>query len=68
MFDIDESTGQLYTTDEVEYAFDFEIWPSYGVTVRAEDGRGGSATITVTVALTAQPNTTVALQGKDSYH
>ena len=52
MFDIDESTGQLYTTDEVEYAFDFEIWPSYGVTVRAEDGRGGSATITVTVALT----------------
>ena len=35
--------GQLYTTDEVEYAFDYDTRPSYGVTVRAEDGRGGSA-------------------------
>ena len=35
--------GQLYTTDEVEYALDYDTRPSYGVTVRAEDGRGGSA-------------------------
>ena len=48
-FTIDEGTGQLSTKAGVGY--DHEAKASYAFTVRADDGRGGSATVEVTVAV-----------------
>ena len=47
-FEIDSSTGQIQTTSGVTY--DFETTPDYAVTVRADDGNGGTATIAVSEA------------------
>ena len=47
-FDIDETTGQLLTSA----ALDYETQASYSVTVVAEDSRGASATIEVTISVT----------------
>ena len=49
-FEIGDSTGQLTTKSGVEY--DYETKSSYEVTVEAQDGRGGTASIAVTVTLT----------------
>ena len=48
-FDIDSSNGQLKTQEGVTY--DYETQPEDSVTVRVEDGHGGSATTVVTVFL-----------------
>ena len=47
-FDIDSSTGQLKT----EVALDYETKRSYSVTVKADDGNGGTDTIAVTINVT----------------
>ena len=47
-FGIDASTGQILTSA----ALDRETTPSYEVTVKADDGNGGTATIAVTVSVT----------------
>lgn len=44
---LDPRTGQLRTRSGIDY--DNDVKSSYNVTVRAEDGRGGSATIAVEV-------------------
>ena len=49
-FDIDASTGQIRTRSGITY--DHESQPSYAVTVRADDGRGGTGAIAVTINLT----------------
>ena len=46
-FDIEESSGQLQT----KAALDHEMNPSYTVTVRADDGNGGTGTIDVTITV-----------------
>ena len=46
-FTIDSSTGQIETRSGVSY--NHEAKPSYSVTVRADDGEGGSDTIDVTI-------------------
>ena len=51
-FGIDAGTGQLKT--RVGVVYDFEAQASYAVTVKANDGRGGTDTIAVTVTLTDQ--------------
>ena len=48
-FDIDTDDGQLQTRSGETY--DFEEQPRYEVTVRVEDGQGGSNTIEVTINL-----------------
>ena len=47
-FSIDSSTGQLQT----KAALDYETKSSYSITITADDGNGGSASINVTVNLT----------------
>ena len=47
-FDIVSTSGQIQTKS----ALDYETDPSYSVTVKAEDGHGGSATIAVTITVT----------------
>ena len=47
-FDIVSGTGQIQT----KAALDYETKASYSVTVKADDGRGGSATIAVTISIT----------------
>ena len=49
-FTILPNSGQLRTRSGVSY--DYETKNSYSVTVRAQDGKGGSATISVTITLT----------------
>ena len=49
-FDIDINSGQLKTKAGIDYGSGMK--PSYSVIVTAVDGRGGSATIEVTVAVT----------------
>ena len=49
-FEIGESTGQLTTKSGVEY--DYETQKRYSLTVSARDGKGGAASIAVTVTLT----------------
>ena len=49
-FEIGDSTGQLTTKSDVTY--DYETKSSYELTVEADDGRGGTASIAVTVTLT----------------
>ena len=49
-FTIISGSGQLRTRSGVRY--DYETQNSYSVTVRAQDGKGGSATIAVTITLT----------------
>ena len=49
-FAIDASTGQIRTIAGVVY--DYESKASYSVTVRADDGNGGTATIAVTIDVT----------------
>ena len=49
-FTIVSSSGQLSTQSSVTY--DYETKDTYSVTVRAQDGKGGSATIAVTITLT----------------
>ena len=49
-FTVQSSNGQLKTGSGETY--DFETKDSYSVTVRAQDGNGGSATIAVAIALT----------------
>ena len=46
-FDLVTSTGQLQT----KVALDYEAKPTYEVTIVVRDGRGGSASITVTIAV-----------------
>ena len=46
-FDIDASTGQLRTRSGVTY--DHEAKPGYAVTVRADDGRGGTGSVVVAI-------------------
>ena len=46
-FDIESTTGQLKTKS----ALDFEMKSGYSVTVTANDGNGGSDTITVTISV-----------------
>ena len=48
-FDIDASTGQIRT----KTALDADTKATYSVTVRATDGKGGSATIEVTITVIA---------------
>ena len=47
-FDIVSGTGQIQT----KAALDYETKSSYDVTVKADDGQGGSATIAVTISIT----------------
>ena len=49
-FDIDSGTGQIRTKASVTY--DHETTPSYSVTVKADDGNGGTDTIAVTITVT----------------
>ena len=49
-FTIQSNNGQLMTRSGVTY--DYETQDSYSVTVRAQDGKGGSATIAVEITLT----------------
>ncbi len=49
-FTIQSNSGQLVTRSGVTY--DYETQDSYSVTVRAQDGKGGSATIVVEITLT----------------
>ena len=49
-FDIVEATGQLQAKGGVNY--DHEAKPSYSVTVKADDGNGGTDTVAVTVSVT----------------
>ena len=49
-FSIVSTTGQLRTRTNVTY--DYETKDSYSVTVRADDGQGGSATIAARITLT----------------
>ncbi len=49
-FAINRDTGQLTTKSGVDY--DYETKSSYEVTVEADDGRGGTASIAVTIKLT----------------
>ena len=48
-FTIDDSTGQIRTKEGVDY--DHETKATYSVTVRADDGGGGTAGIAVTIAV-----------------
>ena len=50
VFTIRSNTGQLMTRSGETY--DYETKNSYLLTLRAQDGRGGSATIAVTITLT----------------
>ena len=52
-FDIDASSGQIQT----RAALDASTKSTYSVTVRAADSRRGSATIGVTITVTARPTT-----------
>ena len=49
-FDIVSTSGRIRTTTGVTY--DHEAQSSYAVTVKADDGNGGSDTIAVTITLT----------------
>ncbi len=49
-FTIDTETGQLKTRTGVNY--DFEALPGYSITVTADDGRGGTASIDVAIGVT----------------
>ena len=49
-FDIVSTTGQIRTRSGVTY--DHEAQPSYTVIVKADDGNGGTDTVTVTIELT----------------
>ena len=49
-FTVQSSSGQLRTRSGVTY--DYETKDTYSVTVRAQDGKGGSATIAVEITLT----------------
>ena len=58
-FDIVSTSGQIQT----KAALDYETKNSYSVTVKAEDGHGGSATVPVTITVTdvdEQPETLAA--------
>ena len=46
-FDIGAATGQITTRAEVSY--DHEASPSYSVTVKADDGNGGAASVAVAI-------------------
>ena len=46
-FNIDASSGQIQTETGVTY--DHELQPEYSVTVKADDGNGGTDTIAVTI-------------------
>ena len=50
-FDIDASTGQIRTRSGVTY--DHETKPSYAVTVKADDGRGGTDSVAVAIDVLA---------------
>ena len=49
-FDIGAATGQITTRAEVSY--DHEASPSYSVTVKADDGNGGAASVAVAIDVT----------------
>ena len=57
-FAIDASTGQIETIAGVDY--DYEMKTSYSVTVRVEDGRGGSDTVDVTIGVVNLPAVSIA--------
>ena len=60
-FDIDSTSGQIQTKSGVTY--DHEAKSSYSVTVKADDGNGGSDTVPVTITVTdvnEQPATPTA--------
>ena len=54
-FDIDSESGQIQTKSGVTY--DYETKEGYSVTVKADDGNGGTATIAVTINLLDVPET-----------
>ena len=54
-FTIISDSGQLRTRSGVTY--DYETQNSYSITVRVQDGKGGSATIAVTITLTDENET-----------
>ena len=49
-FDFDATTRQVATKAGVDY--DFEAQAMYSVTIEADDGKGGTATVAVTITLT----------------
>lgn len=49
-FTIDSESGQIST--KVGQSYDYEVRPSYSVTVKADDGNGGTDTIDVTITVT----------------
>ena len=53
-FNFDPSTRQITTRAGVDY--DYETTPSYEVTVKVDDGRGGTDTVGVTINLTDVAN------------
>ena len=52
-FDIDENSGQLMVANGVR--FDIDMKDTYNVTVEADDGNGGGATVDVTISVTSRP-------------
>ena len=62
-FTIDSASSQLRTRPGATY--DYETQPEHTVTVRVEDGHGGSATAAVTVALADVDDSVVADAGWD---
>ena len=49
-FQIDSSSGQIST--KLNRKYDFEVKSSYSVTVKADDGRGGTDTVAVSITVT----------------
>ena len=62
-FTVDPESGQLRTKGGVTY--DYETQPAHTVTMKAEDGHGGSATAIVTVSLTNMRDAVTADAGWD---
>ena len=63
-FSIDSETGQLRTSA----ALDYEAKPTYTITITADDGKGGSASINVTINITdIEPETAQSINIQNSF-